>query len=103
MNIPHLTHTGRSEFYPKIRESLRQANGAWPVVPLDKTGGYSGDVTIAILHTNEDEVETDVELGDWTRFPARIRAAATALRDAGLRGRFEIDHEDGQLTVRQQP
>jgi len=102
MNIPHLTHTDRSDFYSQIRESLRQANDVWPLlVPLNKTGGYSGDVTVTIRRTNEAEFEADVELGDWTRFPARIRAAATALRDAGLLGRFEIDHQDGQLTVNQ--
>lgn len=102
MNIPHLTHTDRSDFYAKIREGLQQANGVWPVVvPLNKAGGYSGHVTIAIRHTDEAEFDADVELRDWTRFPARIRAAATALRDAGFRGRFEIVHQDGQLTVNQ--
>lgn len=101
MNIPHLTHTDRSDFYPQIREGLQQANGVWPVlVPLNKAGGYSGHVTVTIRRTDEAEFDADVELGDWTRFPARIRAATTALRDAGRLGSYQVSHKDGTLEVR---
>lgn len=100
MNIPHLTQTGRSVFYPQIRERLRQAIDVWPRhVRLNRTGGYSGNVTVTIRRINEAEFEANKELRDWTRFPARIRAAATALRDAGHRGRFNIVHQNGELSV----
>lgn len=41
-----------------------------------------------------------MRLPDATRFPARIKAAATALLNCGYEGRFDISHSDGLLTIR---
>jgi hypothetical protein len=100
MKIPHLTQTDRSEFYPLIREALRGAENQFPVtVPLGKPGGYNGEVTLTTRAANEAEFEANLELTDWTRFPARIRAAATALRDSGRFGTFNVTHAEGQVTI----
>ena len=100
MNVPHLTQSERSEFYPLIREALGQAENRFPLaVPLGKPGGYSGSVTLTISVANEAEFEVDLDMPDWTRFPARIRAAATALRDSGRFGTYHVTHTEGQLII----
>jgi hypothetical protein len=104
MNVPHLTQSDRSEFYPLIREALRQAENRFPVaVPLGKPGGYSGSVTLTIKAANEAEFAVDLDMLDWTRFPARIRAATTALRDSGRLGTYHVTHREGQLTINPAP
>ena len=101
MKIPHLTQTSRSQFYPLVREVLRESGKRWPVlVHFPKTGGYDGAVKVTIGSATEAEFEADHELTDWTRFPARIRAAATALRDSGRLGSYQVKHNDGNLEVR---
>ena len=101
MKIPHLTQTGRSQFYPLVREALDESGNRWPVVvQFPKTGGYGGTVRVTIRSATEAEFEADLELNDWTRFPARIRAAATALRESGRLGSYQVKHHDGTLEVR---
>lgn len=63
-------------------------------------GGYNGSVIVTIHTTDQSVFKTDWELNDPTRFPARIRALATALLKCGCEGRFEVSHSDGSLTVR---
>jgi len=100
VTIPHFTHPDRSEFYPLIREALRNAAGKWPLeINLNSKGGYAGSINVRITKATEQEFETDREFTDSTRFPARIRAACTALRDEGCFGSFTISHTDGDLTI----
>lgn len=66
---------------------------------LRKKGGYAASATVRIANVTEKEFDTDRELRDLTRFPARVRAAVTALRDGGCAGSFKISHEDGTLTI----
>lgn len=63
-------------------------------------GGYSGRIWVAIDPGNRSSFSTSWRSSDPTRFPARIKAAATALLNEGFRGEFEIAHEDGMLTIR---
>lgn len=101
MKIPHLAQPHRSQFYPLVCKRLAQNANLWPlIVPLAKPGGYKGEVTVHLRTANEVEFDADVELADWTRFPARIRATATALRDAGRLGSYQVNHNDGTLEVR---
>jgi hypothetical protein len=80
MKNPHLTQTGRSQFYPLVREALRESGKRWPVVVQSpKNGGYDGAVKVTIGSATGAEFEADLELTDWTRLPARIRNAASAL------------------------
>lgn len=102
MKIPHLTATDRSAFYSIVMSALK--NGAPPIqIDVGKAGGYPGRHTVTIGAVDELEFEADVELSDWTRFSARIRAACTALRDSNMPGNYLIAHEDGQLSVQPSP
>ena len=100
MNIPYLIETDRSEFYPLIVAALTDSGKRLPlVVDLGKKGGYSGVRFVRIGPATPKEFESDIDLVDVTRFPARIRAAATALRDSGFTGDFSIAHSDGRLQI----
>jgi hypothetical protein len=98
MKVPHLTAPFRSAFYKIVMTSLK--NCPPPVqVFLDKDGGYSGRHKVTVGPMEELEFELDGVLLDWTRFPARIRAACTALRDSQMPGSYFIAHEDGHLSI----
>ena len=100
MKVPHLILPERSKFYPLIREALKASGNQLPVnLLLGKGGGYDGACVVHIETRTENDFESTMELSDPTRFPARIRAACTALRDTGLLGGFHITHQDGQLTI----
>ncbi|MFH1984986.1 MAG: hypothetical protein ABIL58_24350 [Pseudomonadota bacterium] len=99
MKIPHLVRDG--QFTLTIAEAITAKGCVGPIeINLAKGGGYKGDIEVTIGPATEKNFEAEVSLNDWTRFPARIRAAATALRDAGCQGRFRIAHSDGVLTIR---
>lgn len=72
-------------------------------LPLPVTlgsGGYHGRVEVVIDSDDAETFGTNWEGTDPTRFPARIRAAATALFNSACFGKFEISHEDGLLEIR---
>ncbi|HEV3083980.1 MAG TPA: hypothetical protein VGY66_29630 [Gemmataceae bacterium] len=60
--------------------------------------GYTGDVRVTIDGNNRDKFEAEWER-DESRFPARIKAAATALRNLGCFGRFAVFHSAGSLRI----
>ncbi len=62
-------------------------------------GGYPGTVRVELTEEANDSFATDWERADPTRFPARIRAAATALRDKRCFGVFSVSHDEGRLTI----
>ena len=62
-------------------------------------GGYNGDTIVAIRSRNSLTYETDWLGKDYTRFPQRIRAAATALYYCQFQGLFRIIHKDGMLVI----
>jgi hypothetical protein len=104
MHIPHLTRPDTSDFYPVVRDSLPAARplpvGTTISCDLPASGGYAGDVVVDIFDGPEFGTDwTSSDPDDWSRFPARIRAAATALRDSGLRGSYRITHKDGAVTI----
>ncbi len=68
-------------------------------INLDR-GGYNNRVLATIDASNHDEFDTNWNQKDPTRFPARIKAAATALHNCGCHGQYEITHNDGVLTIR---
>lgn len=63
-------------------------------------GGYDGRVAVTIRQGDRVSFGTDWTSTDPTRFPARIKAAATALLNCGCEGTFEVAHADGSLAVR---
>jgi hypothetical protein len=67
---------------------------------LEDKPGYSKRIEVTIRANDTTTFRTDWESADPSRFPARIKAAATALRDCGCCGRYVIEHRDGLLTIR---
>ena len=72
-------------------------------ISLKPPGGYDGSIRITVGAPGEDEFDAEVNLSNWTRFPARIRAAATELRDRGFQGTFRISHNQGELRIERIP
>jgi hypothetical protein len=105
MNVPYLVRTQGTQFYPVI---LAQLHAAGLTAFRDGAGvaceftpdGYAGTQVVSIVPGDVFEApDFASQQGDWSRFPARIRAAATALRDFGYEGRARIAHQQGALTV----
>jgi len=65
-----------------------------------ESGGFSDSICILVDPDNLHTFSTDYESSDATWFPARIKALATAIRDSGLSGRFDVYHQDGMLRVK---
>jgi hypothetical protein len=101
MDIAYAT---RSQFVDTCEAAIhghRAELEAGGVVHVDLTeGGYDGRVVVTIHPNDRASFGTDWESTDPTRFPARIKAAATALLNCGCEGRFEISHSDGSLAIR---
>ncbi len=98
IRIPFLVQESR--FRPTIRSAIQNTAGDFPVtVDFHIGGGYSGSIRVKIEKSQAPVFEADWESNDWTRFPARIRAAATALRDTNTFGTFSITHQDGTLQI----
>jgi hypothetical protein len=95
--------TARSSFLPAINEAF-DAAGECPgaentvIVQLSRQG-YPGTIQVDITEDASDSFDSDWDGTDLTRFPARIRAAATVLRNRRCFGRFVIRHEQGHLTI----
>lgn len=100
MRIPYVT---RSSFLESCRDAIRKnlprQVGQQVKVTFDKKGGYRDTVRLSVESDMPNDFGSDWEGTDPTRFPVRIRAAATALRDEHCVGDFEITHLDGVLTV----
>ena len=98
MKIPHLARDGK--FRPQIRKGIGElAQKSSLQIALSPDGGYSGEVRIRIGSATERNFEAYIDLSDPTRFPARIRAAATELREQGFTGEFWIRHHNGALEI----
>jgi hypothetical protein len=101
MDIPFAS---RSKFLDACENAIRGqrdelVTGALVHVDLEE-GGYGGKVIVTIRRNEAGFFSTDWEDTDPTRFPARIKAAATALLNCGCEGNFEISHSDGSLEIR---
>lgn len=98
-----LPYARRSSFVSTIAEALDVPAGSWrrgeAVEITLPPGGYDGEYLVRIAAENQDYFDSTWGGADQTRFPTRIRAAATALRDRGDHGDFLISHRDGLLTI----
>ena len=98
MKIPHLTRNG--SFRPQMREVIATLKDCdFVEISLTPAGGYKGEVKVTIGNRKEAEFEAAIDLADTTRFPARIRATATELRDQGFSGAFRVSHDSGLLKI----
>lgn len=59
--------------------------------------GYNGNFIIEI--SEEDYFYANSSFSDKSRFPARIKAAASALKSLSFFGKFNITHYNGTLTI----
>ena len=104
MRIPYLKR--RSQFYKPVLDRLPNGHQIAEneivicEMPKSAPSGLEGAVVADIVDGLE--FDSDWEGKDRTWFGARIKAAATALRDARQRGRFLICHKTGEnaLTIR---
>lgn len=100
MLIPFST---RSRFFDAIEAALRAAErcpeAGGPLTVELAPGGYDGAIVVDTSRGSPDRFEAEWERPDPTRFPARIRAAATVLHTRGCRGRYLVTHEDGSLII----
>jgi hypothetical protein len=103
--IPYLRNTATSEFYGQVKEVIEREMPLDPgntiVCNLQKTGGY--ELAVEVIIKPGEEFVSNREYRDPTRFPARIRAAATALRDTGNFDLYSISHRASVLTINQRP
>ena len=72
-------------------------SGSWRMV-FEK-GGYEGDMDVDIRDGNSFLAWTGSRYKDKTRFPARIKAAATALFAEGFRGEFHITAKEKKVSI----
>lgn len=93
-----MKYNDRSSFFEPIEQALDRAGGEWPVRVVLAPKGYKGEAVV-VIGQDDREFETGWQGADETRFPARIRAAATVLRRRGMFGRFRIWHDDGVLVI----
>jgi hypothetical protein len=95
----------RSKFIANCEETINaKLNDLQKGLPIRvdfETGGYDGEITVTIERNNSKEFNTNWENNDPTRFPARIKAAATALFNCHCFGRYKIKHENGVLIINQ--
>jgi hypothetical protein len=92
----------KSSFRAPIEAAIRESGRlARPIeVNLGPRGLERNDVLIVIDPGDSATFGTDWEGTDPSWFSARLRAAATVLRDQGLPGRYRASHCDGVLTLR---
>lgn len=96
-----------SRFVEPVRQAINANGGHIPggrliQITLDEPG-YRGQVLVAIEEGNPGDFEAAWEGRDQSRFPARIRAAATALRDGRCFGDFMITYQPGLLSIARRP
>jgi len=72
-------------------------NSRWE--KIFETSGYEGTIDIEILNGDHFRAWTGSKFRDKSRFPARIKAAATALKTEGFTGEFQISAEGNRVKI----
>jgi hypothetical protein len=104
-----LPFAARSRFTAPMVQTLlmqRAAFEAGEVITIMLTeirDGYPGQAIVDLTLQHPSGFLADWTGQDATRFPARLRAAATALNEIGARGRFVLIHRAGELTIQRAP
>ncbi len=100
----HIAYVSQSRFFQPIEDVVaeeRHALMTGKVIRVQlESRGYNGRICITIRADDSSGFDTDWSNSDPTRFPARIRAAATTLFQHACNGVFIISHEDGEMTIR---
>jgi len=99
-----IAYSTRSQFLDAceaaIRERRADLDGGGTVRVNLGEGGYDGRVVVTIRSDDCASFGTDWAGADPSRFPALIKAAATALLNCRCGGAFEVSHADGSLAIR---
>jgi 5-methylcytosine-specific restriction endonuclease McrA len=100
-----VSRPNQSRFYQECQRVIYNASAETAAIPpihvqFDaEADGYAGDTWVQIQNQQEEAFLTDWKGSDPTRFPQGVKAAATALRDAGRLGQFRIWHQKGDLII----
>ena len=98
MKIPY--HVKSSDLVNIIKNKLSDFKNENVIELQDlDNDGYSGEFEVDIGTDNNDFNVSDYN-NDVTRFPARIRASATALKSLNVLGSFRISHSSGVLKIK---
>jgi superfamily II DNA or RNA helicase/HKD family nuclease/predicted house-cleaning noncanonical NTP pyrophosphatase (MazG superfamily) len=99
VQIPYSARTD-SGYTAVIRKKIITApeNTSWEV--SFNGSGYTGKMDVEIRDGESFMAWTTSKYKDKTRFPARIKAAATALFVEGLRGEFHVSAQGTKLEIR---
>jgi hypothetical protein len=104
MQIPY--NIRESSFLVPCIEAIEKnrvnlARGSYIVIHFDSDAdGFPGQYQVDIDPHDSRFFEARPEIGNPSYFGARIKAAATALRNCRLTGSFDIWHEKGTLRLR---
>jgi hypothetical protein len=97
-----ITFATKSKFFDPINSAIEEngpCKAGSPITVLLTEEGYEGEIHVHITPDSTESFATDWEGSDPTRFPARIRAAATVLKMRRCYGQFLISHEGGILAI----
>ncbi len=101
-----IPYPNKSKFYPIIKDYILNLDNKKQdgidikiELPESEPDGYRGEYTVKI-DSVQPFFETDFKNKDITRFPARIKATALALKESNNIGEFYISHEKRIITIR---
>ena len=83
----------------EIKSNSQRLEEGDPIEVIFIKGGYNGEIVVNI-DDNKNTFDTSWKSSDPTRFPARIKAATTALKQSGCFGAYKITHYNGVLTIK---
>jgi superfamily II DNA or RNA helicase/HKD family nuclease len=104
--IPFTTaRSGFTATFSDLIQSRRTEilSGETVTLTVEAKGGYSGDLTITIEDGNERTFRAQTPIRDLTRFPARIKAVASALARNKCHGKFRIVLKNGEVSIQRIP
>lgn len=104
MKVPYIERPGkiyRQCMTGMSRKKKDLVNGKEITITINREeSGYRGEVIVVICKGDHKSFDTNWPCQDETRFPARIKNAATVLRDQGLYDMFRISHCNGTIRIR---
>jgi hypothetical protein len=83
-----------------IRKELAALDAGTPIRLRFPSGGYNGTVVVSIDRYDDGQFSAKWSSSDPSRFPARLKAAATALYNCACFGDFELSHRANTLEIR---
>jgi|LULM01.1.fsa_nt_gb hypothetical protein len=101
-----IPYPNKSKFYPMIKDYILKLDNTKQdgidikvELPESEPDGYKGDYIVNIDGV-QSFFETNFTNKDITRFPARIKAAALAIKDTNNIGEFHITHEKRIIAIK---